>query len=249
MELLISTSHHPAFNLATEDFLFNQCEGEFAFFYCNDPCVVIGSNQVWQHEVDVAFCEQNGISVFRRLSGGGAVYHDRGNLNYSFIHQKTPENSGTTAEFLHPVVEALSRMGIMAIIGKRKDLWLPDGNKISGTASHVTMNRVLQHGTLLYDSNIEMLKGSLNPPNQLSPAKGIPSVPSPVKNIMRYLIEKSSSSYTGFLGAKAFFQQLILEITDIMNLRAGFEFTSDELATIRTIQTTRYENESWNHKK
>ncbi|MDX9747970.1 MAG: lipoate--protein ligase family protein [Paludibacter sp.] len=249
MELIISTSHKPAFNLAIEEYLFSRCEGEYAFFYCNNPCVVIGSNQVWQNEVDVAFCEQNGIAVLRRLSGGGAVYHDRGNLNYSFITHKTSGNSGTTADFLHPVVEALLRMGIMAIIGKRKDLWLPDGYKISGTASHVTMNRVLQHGTLLYDSNIEMLKGALNPPKQLSTSKGIPSVPSPVKNIMRYLIEKSSSSYTGFLGANAFFNQLILEMTNIMNLLAGHEFTEAELSAIQTIQSTRYESENWNLKK
>jgi lipoate-protein ligase A len=74
MELLISNSHHPAFNLATEDFLFSRCEGEFAFFYSNDPCVVIGSNQVWRNEVDALFCEENQIPVFRRISGGGAVY-------------------------------------------------------------------------------------------------------------------------------------------------------------------------------
>lgn len=249
MELIISTSHKPAFNLAIEEYLFSRCEGEYAFFYCNNPCVVIGSNQVWKHEVDAVFCEQNGIAVLRRLSGGGAVYHDRGNLNYSFIRNKTVENSGTTADFLNPVVEGLLRMGIMTVIGKRKDLWLPDGFKISGTASHVTMNRVLQHGTLLYDSNIDMLTGALNPPAQLTTSKGIASVPSPVKNIMRYLIEKSSSSYTGFLGAKAFFNQLIFEITDIMNLLAGHEFTAEELAAIRTIQTNRYENENWNHKK
>lgn len=249
MKLLVSDSHHPEFNLATEDFLFSKGEGEFAFFYSNDPCVVIGSNQVWRNEVDALFCEENQIPVLRRRSGGGAVYHDRGNLNYSFITHKTETNTGTTADFLNPVVEGLSRLGVMAVVGKRKDLWLPDGYKISGTASHVTMNRVMQHGTLLYDANLEMLSGALNPPLITNTAKGIQSVPSPVKNVLLYMIEQSGSRYIGLSGAKTFFQSLIEEIQQILNLEPGFELTDNMQKNIVAIQSDRYDKEEWNKRK
>jgi lipoate-protein ligase A len=249
MQLVLSTSSDPAFNLATEEFLFNSSDEEFAFFYRNNPCVVIGCNQVWHHEVDAVFCDENQIPVLRRLSGGGAVYHDPGNLNYSFISRKSPLNPGTTSDFLHPLVEALARLGVMSIIGHRKDLWLHGGYKISGTASHVTLNRVLQHGTLLYDTNLEMLQGALNPPRNLSPAKGIASVPSPVKNIIRYKIEKSASQYVGVESSSEFFRSLIRELVLIMKLDNERKLTADEHKKIVAIKQDRYDNESWNRKK
>ncbi|MCE1155038.1 MAG: lipoate--protein ligase family protein [Bacteroidales bacterium] len=249
MQLIVSTSNDPAYNLATEEYLFSTYDEEFAFFYCNNPCVVIGCNQVWQNEVDALFCDENQIPVFRRLSGGGAVYHDRGNLNYSFITRKSPLNPGTTSEFLHPVVEALARLGVMSIIGHRKDLWLHGGYKISGTASHVTMNRVLQHGTLLYDANLEMLQGALNPPRNLSPVKGIASVPSPVKNIIRYKIDKSASQYVGVESASVFFKQLIGELKQIMQLETDRVLTIEEQKKIVALKQERYDKEVWNKRK
>lgn len=249
MQLVISSTNDPAYNLATEEYLFSNSEEEFAFFYRNNPCVVIGSNQVWQNEVDALFCDENQIPVLRRLSGGGAVYHDRGNLNYSFISRKSPLNPGTTSDFLHPIVEALARLGVMSIIGHRKDLWLHGGYKISGTASHVTLNRVLQHGTLLYDTNLEMLQGALNPPRNLSPVKGIASVPSPVKNIVRYKIEKSASQYVGVESSSEFFKSLISELEQIMKLNTERKFTADEHKKIVAIKVDRYDKEAWNRKK
>lgn len=299
MQLVFSSSNDPAYNLATEEYLFSKGEDEYAFFYCNNPCVVIGCNQVWRNEVNAFFCEENQIPVLRRLSGGGAVYHDRGNLNYSFITNKTPQNPGTTPDFLHPVVVALARLGIMSIVGPRKDLWLPGGYKISGTASHVTMNRVLQHGTLLYDTNLEMLQGALNLSRQQpapsgssgaivfpgqsagnavtsslpgqttgssstsslsgqsagnaatssAPARGIPSVPSPVKNIVHYLIDKAGSSYTSFLGASVFYKELVRELGTIMCLSEDFELTLEDHSKIVAIKNSRYDREEWNRRK
>ncbi len=249
MQLVVSGTNDPAYNLATEEFLFSKCAGEFAFFYSNNPSVIIGCNQVWRNEVDVVFCDENQIPVLRRLSGGGAVYHDRGNLNYSFITNKTALNSGTTADFLHPLVEALARLGIMTIVGQRKDLWLPGGYKISGTASHVTMDRVMQHGTLLYDINLEMLQGALNPPRNLLPAKGIASVPSPVKNIVRYVMEKSASQYIGAEGATSFFKSLINELSQLLLLESERLLTSEDHKKIVAIKNERYDTREWNQKK
>lgn len=250
MHLVVSTSNDPAFNLAIEEYLFNRADDEYAFFYCNNPCVVIGCNQIWRNEVDELFCEENLIPVFRRLSGGGAVYHDRGNLNYSFISHKSATNPGTTAEFLKPVVEALARLDIISEIGPRKDLWLPGGFKISGTASHVTLNRVLQHGTLLYDTNLEMLQRALNPPqNQLVHAKGIASVPSTVKNIVNYRIDKTASTCVRAEDAAEFFSLLINELSRIMKLEGERVLTAEDKKNIVAIQNERYDKMEWNRKK
>lgn len=249
MELVVSTSFEVQQNLAMEEFLFSRCSGEYAFFYVNDPCVVIGSNQVWRNEVDEVFCQENQIPVVRRISGGGAVYHDHGNLNYSFISHKTADISGTGSDFLLPVVEALASLGVEALIGKRKDLWLPNGYKISGTASHVTMNRVLQHGTLLYDTNIEMLHGTLSPRSSSLTVKGIPSVPSPVMNIERYLSEFSEDNHLNARGASAFFKEFINVIARVLKAEAGFTFGEDAYTKIAAIRADRYDTKSWNLRK
>src|SRR5690554_355681 len=158
MNIVVSRSNTPAFNLAAEEYLFSRKEEDFLFVYRNDPSVIIGSNQAVLNEVDLDFCIERDIRIIRRLSGGGAVYHDLGNFNYSFIHGKTEQP--LSARFLIPVVDALHAIGIPVEIQKRKDLWIGD-NKISGTASHLSGGRELHHGTLLYNSNLEMLKRAL----------------------------------------------------------------------------------------
>ena len=153
MKLIFSPSRSPSFNLAAEEFLFSESGDEIVFLYVNDPCVIIGSNQSVPNEVDQHFCVPNSIEIIRRLSGGGAVYHDQGNINYCFIHNKISGKSSLSADFLLPVILSLHSMQIPCEIGKRKDLWL-NGYKISGTASHVSKNRELHHGTLLYNTDL-----------------------------------------------------------------------------------------------
>ena len=163
MKLILSATHDPAFHLAMEEYLFYNEKEEFALFYVNSPSVIIGCNQVWENEVNVDFCVQHNIPVLRRMSGGGAVYHDEGNLNYCFITNQSGAGTSLSAEFLKPVVIALTYFGFQPVVGKRKDLWLPDGYKISGTASHIAAKREMHHGTLLYNTNLDQLAGALNP--------------------------------------------------------------------------------------
>ena len=134
MQIIKSTSTSPTFNLSTEEYLFSQSQEEFLFLYVNEPSVIIGCNQAILNEVNIDFCNTNGIQVVRRISGGGAVYHDLGNLNYCFMSNKTNEKSALNPDFLDPIVEVLMALGISVEIGKRKDLWLPGGYKVSGTA-------------------------------------------------------------------------------------------------------------------
>ncbi|MFZ4726698.1 MAG: lipoate--protein ligase family protein, partial [Paludibacter sp.] len=148
MQIIHFSSTSPTFNLAAEEFLFSERQDDLLFLYVNEPSVIIGCNQAMRNEVNLEFCTENEIQIVRRMSGGGAVYHDLGNLNYCFISNKTIGKSSLNDDFLKPIVKVLVDLGVPVEIGKRKDLWLPDRYKISGTASHVSKNRELHHGTL-----------------------------------------------------------------------------------------------------
>jgi len=194
MTIIHSHSNSSSFNLAAEEYLFSERQDDILFLYVNEPSVIIGSNQVIRNEVNLNFCAENNIRVVRRMSGGGAVYHDLGNLNYCFITNKTEGKSLLSADFLLPVVETLKLLNVPVEIGKRKDLWLQGGFKVSGTASHVSKNRELHHGTLLYDTDLDKLQKSLTVEDKDESLKGIVSVPSVVKNLKNSLQENQESS-------------------------------------------------------
>lgn len=187
MRIILSQNTLPAFNLATEEYLFTLKGESFFLLYRNDPSVIIGSNQAVVNEVNQDFCIEHGIRILRRMSGGGAVFHDHGNLNYSLIYDKT--QTPLSAQFLEPIVEVLELLKIPVEVGRRKDLWMI-GRKISGTASHVSTQRELHHGTLLYDTDLDMLERALTPELKNPIKKATASVPSPVMNIRSYLAEK-----------------------------------------------------------
>ena len=156
MTVIYSCLLDSGFNLAAEEFLFSQRQDEILFLYVNSPCVVIGCNQSIVSECDIGFCKDQAIPIIRRISGGGAVFHDEGNINFCFISNRTQGNFSLGSEFLLPIIHVLNDLKIKVTLGKRKDLWLPGEYKISGTASHISKTRELHHGTLLYDTNLEM---------------------------------------------------------------------------------------------
>ena len=164
MKIVVSPSTIPSFNLAAEEYLFSRRGESFFFLYRNDPSVIIGSNQAVVNEVNQDYCIEQDIRILRRISGVGAVYHDRGNLNYSLLQDKT--DAPLSGRFLEPVVAVLRALSVPAEVGKRKDLWLED-YKISGTASHVSLYRELHHGTLLYDTDLDALQQALAAENEL----------------------------------------------------------------------------------
>ena len=232
MQIIQSQSTSPTFNLAAEEFLFNERQDDLLFLYVNEPSVIIGCNQAVRNEVDLEFCKENNIQVVRRMSGGGAVFHDLGNLNFCFISNKSESKSALSADFLQPIVEVLTDLSIPVEIGKRKDLWLQNEYKITGTASHVARNRELHHGTLLYDTNLEMLETALNPKQIDEPVKAIPSVRSAVKNLKTYFEEQGQFS----LPSVNFFQLILQKLLDFYSID-GFSFFSEE--EIRLIKDCR----------
>ena len=213
------------------------------YLWQNEHTVVIGKNQSAQSEVHLAKLKEDKGTLARRTSGGGAVYHDLGNLNYCFISNKT--DAPLSADFLLPVVHVLQKMNIPAEIGKRKDLWLPGGHKISGTASHVSKGRELHHGTLLYESNLEHLHRALNPEKRDLVAKATASVLSPVKNIGSFLQEKGEKNVLSF---DDFVSRFIDESMKYFNVSELTSFSASDLEAIETLRQTKYSQREWNYK-
>jgi lipoate---protein ligase len=150
----------PSFNLAIEEFLLKNSKEEYLILYINDPAVIIGKHQSGHREINTKFVTENKIPVIRRITGGGTVFHDHGNLNFSFIRQSESGKQVDFRKYTRPVIDFLKSVGVEASFEGKNDLKV-DGFKISGNAEHVHRNRVLHHGTLLFSTSLEWLRNSI----------------------------------------------------------------------------------------
>jgi lipoate-protein ligase A len=160
MNLLISSSNDPYFNLATEEYLLKNSSEDYVFFYVNKPCVVVGKHQNTLKEINNNYIFHNNVLIARRLSGGGAVYHDEGNLNFSYIQTISLGENISYKIITHSIFNFLQQLVPELTLSERNDFLL-NGKKISGSAMHVYKNRVLAHGTLLVDCNLPGLSAAL----------------------------------------------------------------------------------------
>lgn len=178
----------PAYNLALEEVMTAQADAPFAMLWRNRPAVIIGRNQNACREFDSAYAGEHGISVVRRMTGGGAVYHDLGNLNYSIFAFETDANKRYVdfAPFAEPVLTALRALGVAAEFSGRNDI-LVDGRKVSGSAKCVHNGRILFHGTLLFDVDFDVMAAVLTPPQAKIEAKGVASVRARVAGLKEFL--------------------------------------------------------------
>ena len=177
-------------NLAIEEHLLrnHRVDEEILLFYINSPSIIIGRNQNTLEEINLPFVDACDINVVRRLSGGGAVYHDLGNLNFSFISNSGRENIHNFKKFTAPVVKVLNDMGVPAELGGRNDI-LVEGRKISGNAQYISGLRMVSHGTLLFNSDLSVVTESLRVKPGKIKSKGIQSIRSRVANISEFLPE------------------------------------------------------------
>lgn len=177
----------PRVNLAIEEHLLRNWDTAEAilFFYINEPAVIIGRNQNTLQEIDPDYIQEKGIRVVRRLSGGGAVYHDLGNLNFSFI---TPDKKGLHKfeRFTDPVIRVLGTLGVEAELRGKSDLFAA-GKKISGNAQYSTAGRMFSHGTLLFDTDLEVMLKALNPRQIKIESKAVQSVRNFVTNLRQLI--------------------------------------------------------------
>jgi len=185
MTYYIENNHtDPHYNLALEQYVFDSLDRNHNYFilWQNHHSIIIGKHQNTLQEINEIYVRENGIKIARRLSGGGAVYHDMRNLNFTFIEDADKNNGLDFSHFCKPVQKALFSLGVEVEISGRNDM-TADGKKFSGNAQYIKQNRVMHHGTILYDSNLGILAEALNPDNEKIVSKGIKSVRSRVTNI------------------------------------------------------------------
>lgn len=181
----------PSINLAIEEYALRNLDfsHDYLLFYINEPSIIIGRNQNTLEEINHEYVEKNGIHVVRRISGGGAVYHDLGNLNFSFITDYEKSSLNNFLKFTEPIIEILREMGMNAELSGRNDIQI-DGRKISGNAQYSSVKRMFSHGTLLFDTDLNEVTNALNVKMSKIQSKGHKSVRSRVANISEFLNEK-----------------------------------------------------------
>src|SRR5690625_1812078 len=234
----------PYINLALEEYVLKNFgeEDTYLLFYINAPSIIIGKNQNSVEEINTEYVDANNIKVVRRLSGGGAVYHDEGNLNFSFITKDDGDSFHNFAKFTEPVVKALNSIGVPAELIGRNDL-LVEGRKISGNAQFSTKGRMFSHGTLMLDSEIEHVVSALNVKKEKIESKGNKSIRSRVANITEYLDEKITMDEFKSLILKSIFK-----VDDIENV-PKYELTEEDWKNIHSISEKRYQKWEWNYGK
>lgn len=232
------TTTDPAFNLAVEEFVFEHLPKDrmYLMLWQNDNAIIIGKHQNTLAQINEVFVREHGIKVVRRLSGGGAVYHDMGNLNFTIITDAEDTESLNFRLLCQPVIQALARVGIKAEINGRNDMTI-DGKKFSGNAQYVRHGRVMHHGTILFDSNGAVLAQALQVDEEKIRAKGVRSVRSRVTNVRPYLPVDMPLSE---------FRQILLESILEENPGEAYILTDADLAVIERLKQ-RYDSWEWNY--
>ena len=228
----------PAFNLAVEEYVFDYLPRDrmYVMLWQNDNAIIIGKNQNTLAEINEAYVKEQGIRVVRRLSGGGAVYHDMGNLNFTVIADAQGENLDF-GRFCALVVKTLQRLGVKAEINGRNDMTI-DGKKFSGNAQYLRQGRVMHHGTILFDSNASVLANALKVDEAKIQAKGVKSVRSRVTNVRPCLPVDMTLPQ---------FRQVLLDT--ILEDEPGEEYilTDKDLEVVEKLKKDRYDTWEWNY--
>jgi lipoate---protein ligase len=233
---LVLEETDPFFCLAAEEFFLKYHEEDFFMVWQSHHVVVVGKHQNALAEINYRFVRENGIKVARRISGGGTVFHDRGNINFTFIQKVGSPQEGSFRQFIGPVAEVLAGWGVPAVVSGRNDL-LVDGRKISGNAQHIYKNRVLHHGTLLFDSDLKCLGNALSPDTGRYAGKAVRSKRSEVANI------------AGFLKKPLSREEFIRCLLD-NRLKSGphtgmYMITPPEEKKIRKLSSEKFETPEW----
>lgn len=237
MYCIIDKTTDPYRNLAAEEYLLKHIDEPVFRLWRNDRSVIVGKNQNTIAEIDSDFVTQNNIPVVRRLTGGGAVFHDLGNINFTFIDKRIEgEDTGAMfRRFTSPIIAALNSLGVKAYLEGRNDL-LIDGKKFSGNAICIHKNRVLQHGTLLFSSSMGDLSGALRSRPEKFVGKSVQSNRSRVTNISDHLPVKMD----------------VLEFLNYLREYIGkehtpYNYTDKDNEVIEGLRATKYSTIEWNY--
>lgn len=238
MRLYLDThTTDPYINLATEEYLLKNSSHNIIMLYQNSESIIIGKHQNAVSEGNIAFSIKNNIPIIRRLSGGGTVYHDTGNLNFSFITTVTTGKQIDFKQYTQPIIDFLTTLGLEAKHSGSNNLTI-NNYKVSGNAEHIYKNRVLHHGTLLFSSNIARLEQSLRPINSSYNDKSIKSRPWQVTNIQDLLAEKTDITT---------FKQRLLQFIIEAEHATNNKLSCNETEEIETLAKEKYRTWEWNY--
>ena len=234
-----SPSVDPYFNLALEQYVFDSLDHrqEYFMLWQNKNAVIIGKNQNTISEVNQAYIKDHNINVVRRLSGGGAVYHDLGNINFTFIVNAGTNKDFDFSTFCTPIVKALASFGISAKVCGRNDITI-NGMKFSGNAQYIKQGRVMHHGTIMYDCDLDVMRQALASPKDKIDSKGKKSVRSLVTNIKPHM--------PGDISVNEFLTALRGFMFEEYNLQA-YTLTTDDKKHTGDLQTAIYDTWEWNY--
>lgn len=237
--MLIIRRHNtdPYFNLATEEYVLKEIGDDSFMLWRNSPAIIVGKHQNTLAEINIDYVRQQDIKVVRRLSGGGAVFHDLGNLCFTFTQKGEKEKLIDFRRYTEPILEVLVKLGIDAKFEGRNDLTI-DGKKFSGNAEHVWKNKVLHHGTLLFSSYMPDLSEALNADPLKFKDKAIKSVRSRVTNISEHLKEPMD-----VLEFSTLIESHIMEKNPDAVL---YELTEQDHRKINELVQTKYSTWEWN---
>ena len=226
-------NHDAYFNLASEEYLLKQTDGYYVYLWINEPAVIVGVNQNAINEVNLAYTEEKGIKVVRRLTGGGTVYHDQNNLCYTII---APFNSqeDNYKKFTGPVIEYLNSLGVKAEFSGRNDITI-NGKKISGNAQTVYKNRIMHHGTILLNTDMSALEKAIKVNKLKVMSKGISSNRARVVNLLSLTKDK--------LTVKEFKDGLAKKLSENATT---YSFSHEDVKAINKLVDEKYSRFSWN---
>lgn len=231
--------HDPAINLALEEYIFRQLpEDNYLLFYINEPSIIIGKNQNTLEEINAEFVKENNIHIVRRLSGGGAVYHDLGNLSFSFIMKDDGSSFHNFKKFTEPVVKALRELGVEAELTGRNDIQIGE-RKISGNAQFHSRGKIMSHGTLLFNVEMENVAKALKVNAAKYASKSTKSVRSRVANISEFLKEP--------LTIEEFRLKILHSIFEGQEDIQSYKLTEEDWKKVHQLADERYRSWEWNY--
>ncbi len=228
-----SLSTDPEFNLALEEHLFFNKTDEIFMLWQNESSIIVGKSQNAMAEIDYEYVNENGIKVVRRLTGGGAVYHDLGNLNFTYIVNR--DSFGDYVGFTKILRDFLGSLGLCAEVSGRNDV-LVNGKKISGNAQYLHHGRLLHHGTILIGADMSHLEKALRPDEEKIKSKGIRSVKSRVVNL-ESLLHMNATEFRRRFGA--FVKEALQPLS--------YSLTKEDEESVNNLKETKYSTHAWNY--
>lgn len=242
MKYIVNKSNNPAYNIALEAYAFRELlsEDEIFILWINEPAIIIGKHQNTIQEINKEYTDEHGIHVVRRLSGGGAVYHDLNNLNYTIISNKTTEGAFDFKTFSQPVIETLADLGVKAEFTGRNDLEI-NGKKFCGNAQAYYKGRMMHHGCLLFDVDMTVLGDALKVSKDKIESKGIKSVRARVTNILNELPEK--------ITVNEFSDKILDKMKETYPDMTEYVLSEDELAKIQKSADEQFGSWDWTYGK